>query len=147
MRAAISAILATALIAAGGLAAASSAPAAGISPVEPPVPPLRVKIESADGRPTIRLARRMTVLSTCSKTCRARVDLILRTPTNTLRLNRWGRRNAAVPWASVIGLNRYGLGYMSLVWRFSSLRVVVRAIDPETSRRTVRTRVFRFRRR
>jgi hypothetical protein len=128
-----------------GLLAAGPASAVGTPPTDPPVTPLRLSIASPDGKPTIRLAREMTVLATCSKACRAKVSLVLRTPTNTLRLSRTGRRAATVPWASTVALSDYGFDYLSMVWRSSSLRVVVTATDIATSRRTVRTKTFRLR--
>jgi ABC-type arginine/histidine transport system permease subunit len=50
-----------------------------------------------------------------------------------------------VPWASTVALSDYGFDYLSMVWRSSSLRVVVTATDIATSRRTVRTKTFRLR--
>lgn len=128
-----------------GLFVAGSAPASAVSPVKPPAPLPRVSIDSIDGKASIKLARQLTVLTTCQKACRARVDLTLRTPTNTLRLTRFGRPAAKVPLASTVALSEYGFDYLSMVWRSSSLRVIATAIDVVTSKRTVKSRTFRLR--
>ena len=144
MRVVVKAAFASIAAVAAGLLFALPAGAAVTSSVRLP-PALKVSLMTSDRKPTVRIAPEMTVRATCSRRCEARVQLVLKTPTNALRLNRVSRQAAGTPWNNTVALSEYGFDYLSLVWRKSSLRVRVTATDLATSKRTVKTSVFRFR--
>lgn len=107
-------------------------------------PVLRVKLVSPDGRPKLKVQRRLKVLSSCSTDCRMRITMILKTPLGSTK--RGGSRDlpAGGVWSTWIQLNNFGLGYLKRNYKRSSMRVIASARDLKTGQRITRIRKFGF---
>ncbi len=105
---------------------------------------LKVKLASEDGKPKVKVARRLKVLSSCSTDCNARVKLILKTPATTLRLSGSRKLSGGDIWTTWIQLNGYGFRYLKKTYRKSVLKVILTATDTVTKKRVVKTRNFRL---
>ncbi|MDQ2699813.1 MAG: hypothetical protein M3Y23_00615 [Actinomycetota bacterium] len=134
-------LLSTALAVAMAFALVSTANAAPI--VDQPVP-LRLKIATTNGEKKLKVVKRMPLLISCSKDCRARIKMTLITPAVKDDLTDSGKLLAGNVHKVKFPLTRYGLNYLKNVWRTSKLRFSFVAKDLETGKRVVKTKTFRF---
>lgn len=105
---------------------------------------LTVKINSADAKPKIKVARDLKVLVSCSNDCRAKARLTLKTPINKLSVGGSQALTSGTVWTTGIRLTRFGLRYLKKTYRKSNLKVAIRARDTATGKIVKKTRYFRF---
>jgi hypothetical protein len=105
---------------------------------------LAVKVTSTDSKPKIKVARKLKVLISCSKDCRASARLKLITPINRLNVGSSQSLGAGDVWTTGIRLTGFGLRYLKENYRKSKLVVVVKATDLATGSKVSKTRSFRF---
>lgn len=106
--------------------------------------PLRVKVASEDGKPKIKVARKLKVLLSCSSDCRGKVRIVLKTPANTTKVGGSRLLGAGDIWITGIRLTGFGLNYLKKNYRSSVLKVSVTATDSVTGRKVSKNRNFRF---
>ncbi len=105
---------------------------------------LAIKINSTDSKPKIKVGRSLKVLVSCSKDCRAKAKIRLKTPINRLNVGGSQLLTAGAVWTTGIRLTSFGLRYLKKNYRKSTLRVAIRAKDTATGQFAEKTRVFRF---
>jgi hypothetical protein len=121
-----------------------SAPASASDAVSSADPQLRVKLVTPDGRPKVKVERKLKVLSSCSTACRMRVTMILRTPLGSTKRGGAINLNAGGIWTTWIDLNNFGLSYLKKNYTRSSLKVVARGRDFKTGQVVRKVRTFGF---
>jgi hypothetical protein len=106
--------------------------------------PLRLKIASIDGKPKIKVARKLPAAMSCNRDCRLSVRFILRMPGG--RLKAGGARNLfdGEIWSPAMTLNRVAVRYLRANFRSSSFKVVLRARDLENGNLAIKKRIFSF---
>jgi hypothetical protein len=106
--------------------------------------PLRLKIASIDGKPKIKVARKLPAVMSCNRDCRLSVRFVLRMP--GAKLSAGGARNLfdGAFWSPGMKLNRAATRYLRVNFRSSSFKVVVRARDLENGTLAVKKKIFSF---
>jgi len=134
-------IVSTALVLAAGLAFSTTASNAGL--VDNPAP-LRLKIVSKDGKPKLKVQKKLPVLISCSKDCRARIKMTIVTPVGKDDIKDAGPLPAGTVLTVRFPLTNFGLNYLKKNFRNSKLKVNFSAKDLETGKRVTKTRSFGF---
>jgi len=131
----------TALVLAVGMAGFTTTASAGL--VDNPAP-LRLKIVSEDGKPKIKVAKKLPVLISCSKDCGARIRMTIVTPVGSDDISDAGRLDAGTVLTVKFPLTNFGLNYLKDNYRSSKLKVKFTGKDLETGKKVVKIRTFRF---
>jgi len=105
---------------------------------------LSVRVMTPDSKRRITVARELRVLVACSKDCRAKAKIRLKTPINKVNVKGAQLMGAGDVWTTGIRLTGFGLRYLNKNYRDSSLRVAIRAKDAATGKFARKTRTFRF---
>lgn len=108
--------------------------------------PLNVRITTFDGNPRLKATRKLMVVSSCNKDCRARMRVTLVMPAGRDSANISRTLKQGKGWFVTYQLTNLGLRYLRANLNRSRLTVTVTARDLETGKMTVKTRNFRFRR-
>lgn len=126
------------------VAAASLAAAPATADEGAPIP-LKVKLVTFDGKQRIKIAKKIRVVTSCSKDCNARVKLKLITPVTTYKFDAATGIPATGTWTVGIRLSRFVRSYLRNNIRHSRLVVNFTATDIETGFKTIKVKTFRFR--
>ena len=121
---------------------AGATPAGGADEV---TKPLKVKVVTFDGKQRLRVAKKLRLVTSCSKDCNARIKLRLVTPVTTTRASASTGIPATGTWTVNLGLSRFLRRYIRQNISRSKLVVGFRAVDVETGKVTSLVKTFRFR--
>lgn len=110
-----------------------------------PVKPLKVRISTEDGKPTIKVKRKLSFLVSCSKTCGMRIKFDLVTPVGFGGGKLAGGAKALETKVVSFSLNNASLRTLRRHYFGSRLSIKVRARDVATGKVQTKTRVYRFR--
>lgn len=136
-------IVSTAIILFTGMAISTSISTAGIVDS---TAPLKVKVVPLDGGHKIKVAKTLKLAVSCSKDCRAKVKIKLITPIRSDTVKGGHSLTSENTWLTGMALTNFGRQTLKRNVRRSRLKVRVSALDIATSKRTVKTRTFKFRR-
>src|SRR5690349_8250913 len=135
-------ILATALTLVGAITLSGPAQA-GIT--DAPTP-LRVKLATPNGGNKVKVAKKLKVLASCNKDCRATAHIKLITPANDLKVSGSRTLPANNIWTTGMILTSYGKNYLKSNFRSCKFRVRISAVDVATGKRVNKVKVFKFKR-
>jgi len=130
-------LLAALLVSVVGIAAIGSTAGAAV--------PLNIKIAPYAGT-KVKVAKKLKVLASCSKDCKAKVKVTLITPAGNTSVKGGRNLTANRSWITGMVLTGYGLNILKNHYRYSSLRVAVTATNIANGTVRHKTKTFRFRR-
>lgn len=105
---------------------------------------LKVRVVSPDGKPTLRVKRKISFYVGCSRNCAVKVKLVM--PAVTLPGNSSGVSRGNTAKSPSMTLNRNALRYLRQSFRLSRFIITATAKDIErTNKKMVKRKVFRFR--
>jgi hypothetical protein len=118
--------------------------AAGAAGTSAEAAPFGVRIVSPDGKPKIKVVKKLSAVMSCNRDCRMSVRFILRMPAGNLTNS--GARNLLDGqfWTPGVILNTTAIRYLRKNYRASSFKVVVRARDLESGEVVSKIKIFRF---
>jgi hypothetical protein len=108
--------------------------------------PLKVKILTVDGKKRLKVKRKLAVAVGCTKNCAVVVNMKLVMPHEVLKATVKGGIKAYTAKSPSMILNRAALNYLKLTWPRSRFAIKVTATDISNGKKTVKKKVFRFRR-
>ncbi len=108
-------------------------------------PALRVGIATVDGKKKVKVRKKLPILASCNRACSAVVKASLITPLSTFKDSAAGNLEDNGFVRTGLKLTRRGLNYLRKNFRKSRYKVKIVAVDLETGKRAVKTKVFRFR--
>lgn len=108
--------------------------------------PLKVKILTVDGKKRLKVKRKLAVAVGCTKNCAVVVNMKLVMPHEVLKATVKGGIKAYTAKSPSMILNQAAVNYLKLTWPRARFVVRVLARDISNGRKTVKRKVFRFRR-
>lgn len=130
-------VIAALLVAIVGMAAIGSTANAAI--------PMKIKIAPYAGT-KVKVAKRLKVIATCTKDCRAKVKVTLITPAGNSSVKGGRKLQANSSWITGMILTNYGVNVLKNHYRNSRLRVAITATNVSNGTVRHQTKTFRFRR-
>jgi hypothetical protein len=125
-----------------GVALPASATAGGQVDTQPK---LRLKLTTPDGKKKVKVAKKLKVISSCSKDCGLTAKIKLITPASNVN----GTLSSVVPANKIyqmhLKLTGFGLRYLKKNYRKSRLKVKLTAVDVLTGDKVIKSKTFRFR--
>ena len=108
--------------------------------------PLHVKVSTYDGGNKVQLAKKVKGYVSCSKDCRLTTHVKIISPINTI--SRTYKFDASAEKPVLVGfiMTKSGLNYLKDAYRNCRFKITASAVDVETGKRTIRTRLFKFKR-
>ena len=129
--------LAALLVAAVGVGAMASTAGAAT--------PMKIKIAPFAGT-KVKVAKKLKVVTSCSKDCAAKVRVTLITPVGNTSVKGGRGLKAGRTWITGMVLTNYGVKVLKNHYRYSRLRVKITARNVKNGTVRTKTKTFRFRR-